>query len=108
MDIARTGKDKTSLRRMSFHSSYQVLRTFQITLPDKVCILGAKHRSKMDDVGYTIHRLSQRRGIKEITLHPPHASRRLLASTHERAAIHAGLHKPGPQPRTYQSGRTGY
>src|SRR5690554_5235416 len=98
IDVARTGEDKTSLRRMSFHSRYQILRTFQITLPDKVCILGAKHRSKMDDVGYAIHRLSQRRGIKEITLHPPHASRCLLASTHERAAIHAGFHKTGQEP----------
>ncbi len=93
---------------MRFYCGYQVLSPFQITLPDKVGILGAKHRGKMDDVGYAIHRLNQRRGIEEFPLHSPHSSRRLLASTHQCAAIHAGFHKTRQKPRTYKSGRTGY
>src|SRR5690606_17235283 len=108
VDGAGTGEYETRLRSMRVHGRYQVLSSFQITLPYEADILGAKDRGKVDDVGYAIHRLGECRWIKQITLHALHSLRHLFTLAYERSAVHPSVHKAWEKPRAYEPGCTRY
>src|SRR5690606_21069431 len=108
VDRAGAGKDKPRARCMRFHGGYQVQRSFQISLPDEIGVLGTKDSGQVNDVCYGVHRLSRRWWVKEITFNTCYSGRHLLARTDKRTAIHTSFHQAWQQPRTYQSGYTGY
>src|SRR5690606_16449342 len=60
VDRAGAGKDKPRARCMRFHGGYQVQRSFQISLPDEIGVLGTKDSGQVNDVCYAVHRLGKR------------------------------------------------